>query len=179
MAFRNIPPNGFPALPDVEDLEAVVKDVTSLKTSVSGLTEDVSDLNEQKANQITIASFFNSETSYDIGDLVYYNGLTYRCTNAHEGEWDADDFVGTTIANELDSLKSGLTNVLKSDTFSGTADASGNVSLGNAINVLAVYGSHLFVPFQYLNTTYVKCLDISTGEQIAQGTEVSGTYFYI
>ena len=111
MAFRNIPPNGFPALPDVEDLEAVVKDVTTLKSSVSGLTEDVSDLNEQKANQITIAPFFNSETSYDIGDLVYYNGLTYRCINAHEGEWDADDFTGTTIANELDTLKSGLTNV--------------------------------------------------------------------
>lgn len=110
MAFHNVPPNGFPDLPDMEELEAVVKDVTALKTSVSGLTEDVSDLNEQKANQITIAPFFNSETSYDIGDLVYYNGLTYRCTNAHEGEWDADDFVGTTIANELDTLKSGLTN---------------------------------------------------------------------
>lgn len=108
MAFNNIPPNGFPALPDIEDLEAVVKDVNALKSSVLGLTEDVTDLNEQKANQITIAPFFNSETSYDVGDLVYYNGLTYRCTNAHEGEWDADDFAGTTIANELDTLKSGL-----------------------------------------------------------------------
>ena len=111
MAFNNIPPNGFPALPDVEDLEAVEKDVTSLKSSVLGLTQDVTDLNAQKANQITIAPFFNSETSYDAGDLVYYNGLSYRCTNAHEGEWDADDFVGTTIANELDTLKSGLTSV--------------------------------------------------------------------
>ena len=113
MSFNNIPPNGFPALPDIEDLEAVVKDVTALKTSVLGLTEDVTDLNEQKANQITIAPFFNSETAYEIGDLVYYNGLSYRCTNAHEGEWDADDFVGTTIANELDTLKSGLTDRAK------------------------------------------------------------------
>lgn len=111
MAFNNIPPNGFPALPDVEDLEAVEKDVTTLKSSVLGLTQDVTDLTAQKANQITIAPFFNSETAYDIGDLVYYNGLTYRCTNAHEGEWDADNFVGTTIANELDTLKSGLTDL--------------------------------------------------------------------
>ena len=111
MAFRNIPPNGFPAIPDIEDLEAVEKDVTTLKSSVSGLTQDVTDLNAQKANQITIAPFFNSETSYDVGDLVYYNGLSYRCTNSHEGEWDADDFAPTTIANELSSLMSGLTNL--------------------------------------------------------------------
>lgn len=126
MSFRNIPPNGFPALPDVEDLEAVVKDVTTLKSSVSGLTQDVSDLNAQKANQITIAPFFNAESSYDVGDLVYYNGLTYRCTNAHEGEWDADDFAGTTIANELDSLKSGLTNLVKRERFEKTTDSVGD-----------------------------------------------------
>lgn len=110
MAFHNVPPNGFPDLPDVEELEAVVKDVTTLKTSVSGLSEDVSDLEEQKANQITIAPAFNAETTYEVGDLVYYNGLSYRCTNEHTGEWDADDFTGTTIENELASLKSGLTN---------------------------------------------------------------------
>lgn len=109
MAFRNIPPNGFPAIPDIEDLEAVVKDVCTLKTTTAALAEDVGDLEEQKANQITIALPFNPETEYEVGDLVYYNGLSYRCTNAHTGEWDADDFAGTTIANELASLKSGLT----------------------------------------------------------------------
>lgn len=111
MAFHNVPPNGFPDLPDVEELEAVIKDVTNLKTSVAGLSEDVSDLNDNKANQITIAPFFNSETAYEAGDLVYYNGLSYRCTNAHEGEWDADDFAATTIAGELAEVKSGLTNL--------------------------------------------------------------------
>lgn len=109
MSFHNVPPNGFPDLPDMEEVEAVVKDVTNLKTSVSGLSEDVSDLNDNKANQITIAPFFNAETAYEVGDLVYYNGLSYRCTNAHEGEWDADDFAATTISNELASLMSGLT----------------------------------------------------------------------
>ena len=111
MAFRNIPPNGFPAIPDIEDLEGVEKDVGALKTTTAGLAEDVSDLEEQKANQITIALPFNPETTYEVGDLVYYNGLSYRCTNEHTGEWDADDFAGTTIANELSSLRSGLTNV--------------------------------------------------------------------
>lgn len=109
MAFHNIPPNGFPDIPDMEELEAVVKDVSGIKTSVAGLSTDVSNLSDNKANQITIAPFFDPEASYEVGDLVYYNGLSYRCTNDHEGEWDADDFAATTIAGELDTLKSGLT----------------------------------------------------------------------
>lgn len=95
MAFHNIPPNGFPDIPDMEELEAVVKDVNNLS--------------DNKANQITIAPFFNPEASYEVGDLVYYNGLSYRCTNDHEGEWDVDDFAATTVSGELATLKSGLT----------------------------------------------------------------------
>lgn len=165
MGWNNVPPNGFPQIPDIEDLEAVVNDVAGLKTSKANKAEiaptfsatsnyavgdlvyyegtlykcttahdaaawnaehftettieaeiaavqgDVSDLNSTKVNQITIAPFFSSETAYDPGDLVYYNGLTYRCTNAHEGAWDAQDFAATTIANEISSLESGLTNL--------------------------------------------------------------------
>lgn len=126
MAFRNIPPNGFPAIPDIEDLEGVEKDVSTLKTTTAGLTEDVSDLEEQKANQITIALSFDPETTYEVGDLVYYNGLIYRCTNEHTGEWDADDFSGTTIANELASVKSGLTNLVKVYHANATTDSVGD-----------------------------------------------------
>lgn len=108
MAFHNIPPNGFPDIPDIEDLEAVEKDVTNLKSSllemaedITDLSGDITDLGTTKANQITIAPTFSEETSYDIGDLVYYNGLSYKCTTAHEGAWDAEDFTATTIAQEL------------------------------------------------------------------------------
>lgn len=75
---------------------------------ITSLESDVTNLNSTKANQITIAPTFSAETAYDPGDLVYYNGLTYRCVNAHEGAWDADDFAATTIATELVSLMSGL-----------------------------------------------------------------------
>lgn len=129
MAFRNIPPNGFPAIPDIEDLEAVVKDVGTLKTTTAALAEDVGDLEDQKANQITIALPFNPETEYEVGDLVYYNGLSYRCTNAHTGEWDADDFAGTTIANELASLKSGLTSVETLQTITPDALLNGDITI--------------------------------------------------
>lgn len=132
-----------------------------------------------KANTDMVAADFNAGTSYTAGNYCVQDGKLYKFKNNHSGAWSSADVDEVKITGELSALRSGLTNLLQSDTFTGTADASGNVSIGNAINVLAVYGSHLFVPFQYLNTTYVKCLDISTGGQIAQGTEVSGTYYFI
>lgn len=89
-------------------VEEALKNTSSEAAAIAQLQTDVLNLNSNKANQITIAPFFSAEASYDPGDLVYYNGLSYRCVNAHEGEWDADDFAATTVANELDSLKSGL-----------------------------------------------------------------------
>lgn len=92
---------------DAEDFTA-----TTISGEIASANGDIADLNGTKANQITIAPFFSAETAYDPGDLVYYNGLSYRCVNAHEGEWDADDFAAATIAGELDTLKSGLTNLV-------------------------------------------------------------------
>lgn len=109
MGFNTFPCNPYPI--STEELNKGNND--DLNTRVTALESDVSDLNSNKANQITIAPFFNAETAYTAGDLVYYNGLSYRCTNDHEGAWDADDFAATTIAGELDSLKNGLTNVAK------------------------------------------------------------------
>lgn len=89
-------------------VEEALKNTSGEAAAIAQLQADVSNLTSTKANQITIAPFFSAEASYEVGDLVYYNGLSYRCTNAHEGDWDADDFAATTISGELDSLKSGL-----------------------------------------------------------------------
>lgn len=56
MTFHNVPPNGFPDLPDVEELESVVKDVTNLKTSVSGLSEDVAEVKSGLTNVTNIVN---------------------------------------------------------------------------------------------------------------------------
>ena len=90
-------------------VEEALKNTSGESAAIAQLQTDVANLRDVKANQITIAPAFSAETSYDPGDLVYYNGLSYRCVNAHEGEWDADDFAATTISNELASLMSGLT----------------------------------------------------------------------
>lgn len=100
---------------------------TTISGELASLNGEVSDLNSTKANQITIAPSFSAETAYDPGDLVYYNGLTYRCTNAHEGAWDAQDFAATTIANELAAVKSGLTNFLKRGYFNIACQQGENV----------------------------------------------------
>lgn len=82
---------------------------TTIAGEISDVKGDVSDLETTKANQITIAPTFSDSASYDVGDIVYYNGLSYRCTNAHEGAWDASDFAATTIAGELNGLNSNIT----------------------------------------------------------------------
>lgn len=94
-------------------VEEALKNTSGEAAAIAQLQQDVADLNDIKANQLTIATTFSAETAYEVGDLVYYNGLSYRCTNTHQGEWDADDFAATTISNELSSLMSGLTNKVK------------------------------------------------------------------
>lgn len=123
MGFNTFPCNPYPI--STEELNKGNND--DLNTRVTTLEGDVSDLNSNKANQITIAPFFNAETAYTAGDLVYYNGLSYRCTNDHEGEWDVDDFAATTIANELSSLKSGL-NELSSHSLDTGVDIESGVA---------------------------------------------------
>lgn len=126
MAYNNVPVNGWPQIKDLERLDKLAKQIENMPTYTSvdrdfldeweanlpSLAQDVSDMETTKANRITIAPTFNAETAYNPGDLVYYNGLTYRCTNAHEGEWDADDFAATTIDNEINSLNNKLTGYL-------------------------------------------------------------------
>lgn len=123
MGFNTFPCNPYP----ISTAELNKGNNDDLNTRVAALESDVSDLDEQKANQITIALPFNPETTYEVGDLVYYNGFSYRCTNEHAGEWDADDFAGTTIANELSTLMSGLTSVSVYDA-THISDAHGNIN---------------------------------------------------
>lgn len=120
MALNTFPCNPYPI--STEELN---------KGNNDELNTRVTALEEQKANQNTIALSFNPETEYEVGDLVYYNGLTYRCTNAHTGEWDADDFAGTTIANELSTLKSGLTNLITTGTFNANLTVGDNILRDN------------------------------------------------
>ena len=96
MSFHNVPPNGFPDLPDVEELEAVQKDVQNLKT--------------MKAAKADIAPEFSATSNYAVGDMVYHDGTLYKCTTVHEAAaWNADHFAAATVAGKLSELNSNLT----------------------------------------------------------------------
>lgn len=155
MGFNTFPCNPYPI--STEELNKGNND--DLNTRVATLESDVSDLNSNKANQITIAPFFNAETAYTAGDLVYYNGLTYRCTNDHEGEWDADDFAATTISNELDSLKNGLNDLGSVITPTVGTNITllngGYTVIGNMVCVNLSISTAEVIPFNTLIATIV------------------------
>ena len=111
MSFHNVPPNGFPDLPDVEELEAVQKDVQNLKT--------------MKAAKADIAPEFSATSNYAVGDMVYHDGTLYKCTTVHEAAaWNADHFAAATVAGELSELNSNLNGVSTYTDCKGTSQAS-------------------------------------------------------
>lgn len=136
---------------------------------ISTLTGETADLYSVKANQITIAPFFSENTAYDPGDLVYYNGLSYRCVNSHEGAWDADDFAATTIANELDDLKSGLTGKLNFAAHAMEGSATLNIYHYSMVIVMSDRGG------LYFDGTSNRGLQALVASESVTVTHVDGT----
>jgi hypothetical protein len=94
-----------------------------------------------------------------------------------------------TIVGGINELKSGLTNVdarldaveskIKTDTFSGTTDAYGNINLNNYRYVLTAYaGGYICIPFEYNYNRYIKVLSTTTFEPVVN-TNISGAYTYL
>ena len=48
-----------------------------------------------------IADDFDATESYDVGAYVVYEGVLYKCTTAHTGEWDESDFEDTKVMEEI------------------------------------------------------------------------------
>ena len=109
MAFHNVPPNGFPDIPDIEDLEAVQGDIATLKTRTNEQGTAITGLTTNKAPKTDIAAAFSAESNYAVGDLVYYDGALYECTTAHEAAaWNAEDFTAASVASALNEVSSNL-----------------------------------------------------------------------
>ena len=52
------------------------------------------------ADMTAIAPAFSSSVSYAVGDLVIYNNKLYKCTTAHSGAWNINDFTQTNVVSE-------------------------------------------------------------------------------
>lgn len=67
---------------------------------------------------------FQSDGFYEVGDIVKHNGLFYRCTTTHyQRIWDPNDFVQTTLYDEIKTMKDGENDeivIIKASFHSGT-----------------------------------------------------------
>lgn len=118
MSFNTYPYSPFPASTeqlhkgDNEDLQAqidAIKDSTAIDSF-----GDVETALATKTDNAIIAPEFDAEAGvYSVGDLVMYEGTLYEFTTAHEtaGEWNSEEVTEKTVADEVDTLKSGLISV--------------------------------------------------------------------
>ena len=124
MGLNTFPCNPYPIRTeelhkgDNEDLQAqinAIKDGTDIdsfgdvETALRVVTGDITNLGTSKAAKADIAPTFSAEGNYAVGDLVYYDGVLYECTTAHEAAaWDAEDFTATSVNEELSAINSNL-----------------------------------------------------------------------
>ena len=161
MAFHNVPPNGFPDLPDVEELEAVEKDVATLKTTATSQGEAITALQTTvgtKAPKEDVAPIFSAEVNYSVGDLVYYEGVLYECTTTHDAEeWDAEDFTAASVSSALSDVNSNLTGYSNVQSVTGTHNTTvtsgGYISVGKCVTVSVAVTLSDTEPYNHVTIT--------------------------
>lgn len=108
MAFHNVPPNGFPDIPDIEDLEAVQGDVNVLKSDVSELKSGLT--NVDVALSVPVGSGKNliplsldnyktySTTGTWVGNVYSVNGIDFTVNTDANGAVTSISASGTASA---------------------------------------------------------------------------------
>lgn len=152
MSLNTYPYNPFPASTDKLD-EAhnaeLQQEVDQLKEDTGELQEDVEKLETDKTDTAVIAPEFDAEAGvYAVGDLVMYQGKLYEFTAAHEtaGDWDSTEVTEKTVSDEIDTVKSGLTNVIP---VTPTPIYSEYVESGASINAYKL-GKIVMISMQYI-----------------------------
>ena len=120
MSLNTYPNNPFPPSTeqmhrgDNEELQAQIDAIKNSATIDS--FGDVETALATKTDNDVIAPEFDAEAGvYSVGDLVMHEGKLYEFTTAHEtaGVWNPEEVTEKTVADEVDTLKSGLTNIAK------------------------------------------------------------------
>lgn len=73
----------------------------------------------QKTSKIDLAPLFNASVGYPVDSLVIYENVLYRCTTAHQGDWNTADFATATIQDilALKAKKSDLASEFNEETI--------------------------------------------------------------
>lgn len=139
MGFNTFPCNPYPISTeelhkgDNEELQAqidAIKDGSEIdsfgdvETALGVVTEAITGLGTSKAAKADIAPTFSAEGTYAVGDLVYYEGVLYKCTTAHEeAAWDAEDFTVTSVVEEVCAINSNIASKVGYRTYYAEAEA--------------------------------------------------------
>ena len=138
MAFHNVPPNGFPDIPDIEDLEAVQGEVDQLR---SGLTkQDVS-------NEFTVdTTYIDNFKAYKTNNIVY---LSFKIKAQI-----ADNTALITPASNvaIDTFLYCMSSIYKTD---GSLFVDGAIWIDKGFTVLTYYGSASSPATGYVSMSYV------------------------
>ncbi len=119
-------------------------DYVSIKDKLVAVFGKVKALIGECARKDEIAAKFSDATPYSVGDMVVYDGNLYRCTQAHTGEWNAADFVKTTVDEAItrdgtaeigDTIDIGGKTLLASDK---KVDVASNIEFYNAAGSLTI-----------------------------------------
>ena len=125
--------------------EAIKAAGTEITPEEKTWIDSIPTLASGKADNDVIAPEFDSEAGvYAIGDLVMHEGKLYEFTTAHEtaGEWDSTEVTEKTVADEIDSLMSGLIDYEENKGVHTTSGVWSNVTYGTC---------RLFIPFYKAN----------------------------
>lgn len=93
-----------------EIVAPIITDSTgqAIATAISGAVS--------KADKSDIAPEFSTSADYAKGSMVYYQGTLYEFTAAHNhAAWTGNDVIAVKVSSEINTLKSGLTDLIVSD----------------------------------------------------------------
>ena len=158
MGFSTFPNNPFPpssAQFDEGKNNFIQAEIDAIKDGANiDSFGDVETALSTKTNLSNIAPTFDATSGvYAVGDKVIYNGVLYEFTTAHStaGAWDESEVQPVKVSELIDSLSSGLTNLVKTYTETLTSDAQGLLTstLSSTSVILdAVFKSYIVIPYR-------------------------------
>ena len=192
MGFNTFPCNPYPISTeelhkgDNEELQAqidAIKDGSEIdsfgdvETALGVVTEAITGLGTSKAAKADIAPTFSAEGTYAVGDLVYYEGVLYKCTTAHEeAAWDAEDFTVTSVVEEVCAINSNLTSYEKQNNLNLEVPNRKNLIDSSAFSNGYFTSEGVFTENQYYYATdYIK-VEPNT-DYVVSGFTGGGAYF--
>lgn len=96
--------------------------LNNIETGILGNESDISNVNTNLGNDIsalqgTVASTYDSTSTYAVGDYVYYNDILYRCTTAitTAEAWTAGHWTAVVLGDDVTDLKSAINGIVYRD----------------------------------------------------------------